>query len=143
MREERRMILQMLKDGNISVEEAERLLEAVPVQTSGCSEEELAPHAPVQPKRLVILVTEGERTKVNIRLPFSLARVGLKMGLSLGTLGAKHSKDPETAQALEALRDIDINEILGALSEGDITLPYTIVDVDDDENGGHVQVTLQ
>jgi len=33
MNEERRLILEMLKEGSISVEEAERLMEALPTMT--------------------------------------------------------------------------------------------------------------
>lgn len=144
MTEERRMILEMLQRGEITVEEAQRLLEAVPEGAKAAGEIAVLPAAGgFQPKRLRVLVTEGGRAKVNIRLPFSLVRAALKMGLSFGALAAKHCDDPEEAKALSSLKDLDIDELLKGLDDGEITLPYALVDVDDEEGGGNVQVYIE
>lgn len=144
MNEERKMILQMVQDGAVTAEEAERLLDALPSEPAGIT---VAPvldgGVRLMPKRIHVQVTENGRNKVNIRIPFSLVRTGLKLGQSLGAFGKKNTQDQEAAQALEMLQDIDIDEIISSLSDGAISLPYTIVDVDEEENGEQVHVVLE
>ena len=77
MSEEKRIILEMVKDGKISVEEAEQLLEkANPVETiddtSGIKKQD-------SKKFLRIRVTEEDKVKANIKIPIGLAKVGLKI----------------------------------------------------------------
>ena len=139
MNEERRMILEMLQTGSISVEEAEKLLEAVPKE----GESPLANYEGRMPNRLLVLVTENDKPKVNVRVPFSLVRVGLKLGKSFGALGAKYAKDSEDIQALEMLNDLDIDELLASIMDGEIQLPYVIVDMDEAETGQTVRVVLE
>lgn len=142
MNEERRMILEMLKENAITVEEAERLLEAL---NNEKEESELTVIKPGQtgfdPKRIVVLVTEEGKQKANIKLPFSLVRTALKIGKTVAGIGGKYS--PENAEALEMLQHIDIDEILENLSDGEISLPYTMVDAHDDDKGQHVQIVLE
>jgi DNA-directed RNA polymerase subunit F len=76
MNQERTKILEMLKEGKISVEEAEKLLSAVEEQ-----EEPGSANGSVKPKsRLHIQVFEGdlEKAKVNIRLPLKLVKWGMR-----------------------------------------------------------------
>ncbi len=143
MNEERRMILEMLQEGAISVEEAERLMEALPAEEPRQLAE--APvRAGVSPKRVVVLVTENGKQKVNVRVPFSLVRVGLKMGKSIGAISLKSAKDdPQAQQALDILNNIDVDELLASIDDGEITLPYAIVDVDDEDSGDQVRVVLE
>lgn len=143
MNESRKMILQMLKDGEISVDDAERLIEAVSDERP--EESEAAPSGP-SPKRISVKVTELGKTKVNVKIPFSLLRIALKLGKTAGLAAAITTKnvDGETAtEILDALKEIDPDEILGSLSDGDISLPYTIVDVDDDDADQHVKIILE
>ena len=79
MSEERRKILEMLADGKLKVDEAERLLAAL----AGNSES--APHdtqSKTKPKYLRVLVEPASDNKtgdrVNIRVPLNLIRAGLK-----------------------------------------------------------------
>lgn len=147
MHEERRMILEMLKEGAVTIEEAERLLEAIPAEEETARTEALMAGSSGgnTPKRIYVHVTEDGRTKVNVKVPFSLVRAGLKLGKSFGALGARHAKDQSEADALEMLKEIDIDELLDSLNDGEITLPYTIVDVDNVEDGRlqHVTVLLE
>lgn len=151
MNEERRMILEMLREGAISIEEAERLLEAVPAD-GGFSETALRTVAPsaesgargvLSPKRIIVLVSEGGKPKVNVRIPFSLLRIGLKLGKSFGSMGLKNVNDEQSAQAFEMLQSLDIDELLNSVDDGEITLPYTIVDVEDAEKGEHVLIVIE
>ena len=144
MNEERRMILEMLQEGAISVEEAERLMEALPAEESRQLTAASPAHAGVSPKRVVVLVTENGKQKVNVRIPFSLVRVGLKMGKSIGAVSLRSAKDdPQAQQALDILNNIDVDELLAGIDDGEITLPYAIVDVDDEDSGDQVRVVLE
>ena len=144
MNEERRMILEMLQEGAISVEEAERLMEALPAEESRQLTTAAPARAGVSPKRVVVLVTENGKQKVNVRVPFSLVRVGLKMGKSIGAISLKSAKDdPQAQQALDILNNIDVDELLASIDDGEITLPYAIGDVDDEDSGDQVRVVLE
>jgi membrane peptidoglycan carboxypeptidase len=80
MSEERRKILEMLREGKISVEEAEKLISAL---ASPDVEEKEPPSEKGKPKYLRILVEPGpgseEKERVNIRVPLKLVRAGLKL----------------------------------------------------------------
>jgi len=81
MADERAKILNMLKEGKISVEEAEELLDAI--EKGGKIEyavQDLS-KPPKSPKYLRVLV-EGKgdnKEKVNIKVPLALIRAGVKM----------------------------------------------------------------
>ncbi|MFG3340894.1 hypothetical protein [Glycomyces sp. NPDC048151] len=77
MNEQRKAILDMLAEGKITADEAERLLAAI--------EPEDAPN-PARPKgkakylRVVIKAQdEGEPTNVNVRVPIALLRAGVRL----------------------------------------------------------------
>lgn len=143
MNEERTMILEMLQSGKISLEEANRLLDALP-------KEETAPRSPEPsetpvysgetPTKLRVEVTRSGRRIVNVRLPISLVRTGLKLGKAFGKTGGKYAT--EQAAAVDALQDLDIDEVMNTFYTLGESLPYTIVDVDE-ENGEHVTVMLE
>jgi len=80
MSEERRKILEMLQEGKISVDEAERLLSAL---SSPEVEERESPSEKGKLKYLRILVEPGpgseEKERVNVRVPLKLIRAGLKL----------------------------------------------------------------
>ncbi|MDR1069525.1 MAG: hypothetical protein LBL37_01890 [Gracilibacteraceae bacterium] len=134
MQEERIMILQMLKDGNITVEEAAKLLEAVPAG----AEKPVIP----APKQVRIHIMEKENTKVNVTVPFSLVRAGLKLGQSIGGFSVKFARDELSSEILETLNGVDISVVLARVGAGEITLPYVLVDAADDE-GQHVHIALE
>jgi hypothetical protein len=86
MNEHRRQILQMLSEGKISADEAERLIAAVeePVATK-TSEPGSASAGKSRPKYLRVQVDSEENglsegpTKVNVRVPMQLLRAGVKL----------------------------------------------------------------
>ncbi|MGB3861685.1 MAG: hypothetical protein WBF32_03385 [Candidatus Aminicenantaceae bacterium] len=83
MKEERRKILDMLAEGKISVDEAERLLAAISGDESGQkqSAEESLTGKKSSLKYLRVVVEPGSECggeKVNIRVPLKLIRAGLK-----------------------------------------------------------------
>jgi hypothetical protein len=82
MNPDRRSVLQMLADGKITADEAERLLSALdrngaPVPAEAPSASHNAP-----PKYLRVTVdadVHGDATKVNVRVPMALLRAGVRL----------------------------------------------------------------
>jgi len=106
MSEEKKRILEMLSQGRINTDEAERLLSAISGNEQTQSGQEDTGKKPV-PKYLRVIVEPAPGSdnpeKVNIRVPYKLIRAGLKLA----------SFVPKNAQSKvnEALRDkgIDID----------------------------------
>ena len=84
--EDRRQILQMLAEGKINADEAERLLAALerPAERAGSMAETSSPVR--QPKYLRVMVDAPDKhqgggpVKVNIRVPMRLLRAGVRLG---------------------------------------------------------------
>ena len=79
---DRRSILQMLADGKVTADEAERLIAAM--DRNGSSAPALTPGRNGSPKYLRVLVDtdepgQGGPTKVNIRVPMALLRAGVRL----------------------------------------------------------------
>jgi hypothetical protein len=86
MNEHRRQILQMLAEGKITADEAERLIAAVEEPPAARPSETGAPAAAnSRPKYLRVQVDSQEDggqegpTKVNVRIPMQLLRAGVKL----------------------------------------------------------------
>lgn len=128
--EERIQILKMVQEGKISAEEAAQLLEALEegVKTQpGPAHEPAADHPLGRPPRwLRVRVTDSEsgRPRVNVRLPISMVKLGLKMGTKFS---------PE-------VQGLDMDELMRLIDAGEIG---QIVDVQDEKDGEHVEVFLE
>lgn len=88
MLEERRRILNMLAEGKISAADADGLLTALADTRPPPPIIEVKPAAPKSPpKYLRVQVQEhdGERPRVNIRVPFNLIRAGVRLTALLPT----------------------------------------------------------
>ncbi|MDR0904957.1 MAG: hypothetical protein LBN00_02075 [Oscillospiraceae bacterium] len=131
MSEERKMILEMLKNGELTVADAERLLDAVG-ETDDSTEISTSTrrHKGAKPKRLVIQAYENGKRVINLRIPFSLVGIGIKLGAKFSA-GKTMTVDGVETSIMEG---IDLEEILSELDYGEITLPYTLVDVDDEND---------
>ena len=88
----REKIMEMVKDGTLSVEEGLRLLDAIEEsekraeKTSKPAEPEVRPliySAPSHPKMLRIQVESANNDRVRVNVPVSLIRAGLDFTLSL------------------------------------------------------------
>ncbi len=124
-----------LLEGDITAEQAARLLDAVDAAT---------PEAPAAvkgtaPRWLKIQVQEKgrERPNVNITVPFAL----IKMGLKLAPLGLRFA--PEDAQAKISASGVDLNALdVDAIAMACCELgEYPLVDVDDE--GEHVKIWVE
>ena len=113
MSENRRQILQMLSEGKISPDEAERLIAALEKGSPAASEPPLQGEL-LKPrfKYLRVLVealdTHSDRpTKVNIRVPMQLLRAGVR----LGALIPREARERANEAMREKGIDFDFNQI--------------------------------
>jgi hypothetical protein len=83
MNNDRRSVLQMLSDGKINADEAERLLSALDrTEAPALGASSHAPRLNGAPKYLRVTVdadVHGDATKVNIRVPMALLRAGVRL----------------------------------------------------------------
>jgi len=86
MNEHRRQILQMLSEGKINADEAERLITAMEDRAAaGPSDPGLEPDGKARPKYLRVQVDSEDNgssegpTKVNVRVPMQLLRAGVRL----------------------------------------------------------------
>jgi hypothetical protein len=108
MNEERKKILEMLSEKKITVEEAERLLNALGAPEPGLGETA----GPKRPWRyLRVLVEPGPNSergdKVNIRVPMKLIRAGMKWA----ALIPKHAQGEVNKALREKGIDLDFSKI--------------------------------
>jgi hypothetical protein len=85
MNEQRRQILQMLADGKITADEAERLIAAVERDQSDTSSPPVESSRKARPKYLRVVVNlpdnfgGGGPGRVNVRVPIQLLRAGVQL----------------------------------------------------------------
>jgi hypothetical protein len=83
MNEDRRQILQMLADGKINADEAERLIAALEKGNGGQAPAAFGANGAPKGKYLRVCVDTVEKdegpTKVNIRVPMQLLRAGVRL----------------------------------------------------------------
>jgi len=121
MNEARMKIHEMLSKGKISVEEASALLEKVIVREQAPEAEpagETNGSAPVRkgvPKYLRVVVDSADGDKVNVRVPMSLIRTGLKLSSLMPADAAEAVL--EKGIDLSALKNLDGEELVEALRE--------------------------
>ena len=123
MSEEKRMILEMLKEGKISVEEAEQLLEkAMP---GGSTEDAPRNKKPNSKKFLRIRVTEEDKVKANVNIPIALAEVGLNL-------------IPKDKLKVDG-KQINMDQILKLIEEG---TEGELVNIDAEDEGKNYKVNI-
>ncbi len=94
---------------------------------------------PVKPKGIRIEVTENGVLAANVCVPYFIVKMGLKFGQMADSSKKKGSAEDE----LERLKDIDMDAILEALSNGELTLPCLLVEVDEPDKNEHVKIMLE
>ena len=125
MNEESKKVLEMLADGKISADEAERLLDAL-----GNKSTETSPQAALTktldnlPQYLFVKVDSDDGDKVNIRVPLKLVKAGIK----LKALLPREAQDKiniklnEKGINLEDFEAENFKDILDALTEFEINV---------------------
>ena len=134
MNDERRQILQMVADGKITADEAERLLSALEGQGASAMAGP-APRTGGKPKYLRVLVDAedhhtGKPVKVNIRVPVQLMRAGVRLSALMPS--------PAREKVNQALRERGIPVDVGAMKPENLDelldhLNDLTVDVDQDK----------
>jgi hypothetical protein len=108
MPEEAKRILKMLADGKVTVDEAERLLQALHAPDAPAPEEPSRRELPRgQTPRFLRVVVNEEDKKVNVRLPIPLIRAGMK----LTALIPKKSRADVRKRLSEQGIDIDLERL--------------------------------
>jgi len=134
MNEQRRQILEMLAEGKINADEADRLIAAL--------ERDREAPAPTQrkgtPKYLRVVVddrSDGEASKVNVRVPIQLLRAGVRLATLVPPRAIERAND-ELERAgvgidLSKLKPEQIEELIDHLDE-------MMIDVEDADTTVHV-----
>ena len=136
MTEERSRILGLLAEGKISATEAERLLDAVE-PGSGTTEAADKPGDPLPlPKFLYVKVLSTDGDNVDVRVPLSLVRAGLKL-TSLIPPQAMDQLDESMSEHgmsidFQNLKPEDIEELTESLREMEVNV--------DSANGDTIRV---
>jgi len=122
MSEERKRVLDMLAEGKINAEEAEKLLAAI----SGEKENNTGSAGKsVLPKYLRVMVEPGPSSdhhdRVNIRVPIKLIRAGLKLASFIPKDAQGKVNEALQEKGIDAdfskLKPEDLDEILGQLDD--------------------------
>lgn len=135
MNENRMQVLEMLAAGQITAQEAERLLAALENRSSAGATDAGAEAAPkARPKYLRVLVEAEEfgdshgPTKVNVRVPMQLLRAGVKLANLIPVQAREHVnvalQEKGVQFDLSQIKPENLEEIIDQI--GDLT-----VDVDD------------
>lgn len=128
--EERMQILKMIQEGKISAEEGVRLMEAL---DKGDIRGPRPPAPPSfsgmmagKPSLLRVRVTDTNtgKVRVNVRLPLSLVKSGIKMGAKF-------------APEVEGLDMDTLSEFINSGERGQI------VDIEDANDGEHIEVFIE
>jgi hypothetical protein len=144
MSEHRRQILQMLSEGKVSADEAERLISAFE-QPANPSEPDATSTAKARPKYLRVQVDSEDDgghdgpTKVNVRVPMQLLRAGVKLAYLIPTAALQKANLAMHEQGipvdLTQIKPENLEELVEQLS--DLT-----VDVDQKDAGTKVKVRV-
>jgi hypothetical protein len=126
---ERLKILKMLEDGKISAEEAAKLLKTLDDVDSKPGKFPFDGSTPPPPPggrwfRVRVTDIETGKPRVNIRMPVSVVKSGLKMG----------------AHFSPNIEGMDIHQLKQLIESGEVG---QVVDVYDDEDGEHVEVFIE
>ncbi len=136
MGENQKKILQILAEGKISVEEAQRLLELVnegsdrekrPGNTAGKSRSNARfLHVIVEPKPGMHKDEGHDHGKVNVRVPLGLIRAGIKLATLIPSDATEHIdkafKEKGFNFDIRRLKEEDLEELITALSDSEINV---------------------
>lgn len=139
MSEDRRQILSMLADGQITTDEAESLLSAMTGSAGNRAEDSSAGSSNSDPDYFrVVIDAEDEKegpVKVNVRIPIKLIRAGVRLSSVIPQQARDHM---ETAMKEEGV-DLDLSQVT-ADNVDDIILQLRDLTVDVDSNSAKVRV---
>ena len=123
MSENRRRVLEMLAEGKVSVEEAERLIGLVDedAATAKAPQEVLPPRKGPARYLRVVVDSNGSGSHVDVRVPLALIKAGVKLHTLVPGNAAeginKALKDHGIDADVHNLRAEDVEQLIDALSE--------------------------
>ena len=123
MNEEKRKILEMVKEGKITFEEAEQLLDKI--NSNESSENIPKIKKPNSKKFLRVRVTEEDKVKANVNIPIALAEVGLNL-------------IPKSKLKVDG-KQINMDQILKLIEEG---TEGELVNIDAEDEGKNYKVNI-
>jgi hypothetical protein len=135
MNEERKKVLDMLADGKISADEAERLINALENKTTETSPQTaLSETLDNLPRYLFVKVDAVDGDKVNIRVPLKLVKAGIKLQALLpqDAQDKINTKLNEKGINLDDFKAENFKDILDAISEFELNV--------DDKKGDKVRI---
>ena len=124
--DERMQILKMIEAKQITAEEGAKLLGALGESDHG-DKKAYSPSPSTSGKWFRVRVTDLRtgRRKVNVNIPLGLVDVGMKMGAKFAPAGVE---------------GLDMDKIIAAIKSGG---QGKVVDVEDEEDGEHVEVFIE
>ena len=143
MSEDRSRILNMLAEGKITAEEAERLLDALEARAGASTASEGSafkgdpePLIAALPKYLYVKVIAVNGDNVDVKIPIALVRSGLKLTSLIPSKAMDQINDSMSEHGMSVdfsnLKPEDIDELVGTLREMEINV--------DAKNGDNVRV---
>jgi hypothetical protein len=132
MNEERRKILEMVREGKVSTEEGLQLMEAM--------EQGNETSQPVKSQRFFRVRVDGAKTKVNVKIPMNLIKVASKFaGIGMNFIPEDARREMEK-KGID-LSTIDFEELVGLIDEG--LVDGKLVDVETEDPGeGQMKVEI-
>jgi len=127
MQEEIKKVLEMLKEGKITEDEAVELIEALKESKKGLKS---TPEAK-RKRFLKIQVTKEGKPHVNVTIPFKLVNWGLSIANKMG-------KNVVNVEGEDI--PIDMEELQKAMNDPEFT--GKVVDIIEEEKGTHVEVEI-
>jgi hypothetical protein len=122
--EERRQILEMLAEGKISADEADRLLGALGGASSTATATATAPSKPPKFVRVMVDAKEGKNDKpvhVNVRVPIALLRAGVRFASLIPTVAQDRVNEELRKNGLDfdvrQIKPENINELIDQLQD--------------------------
>lgn len=115
MSNERAKILQMVADGTITPEDAEKLMSRLDSTGGGETATGAVGVAEKGPLKYLRVVVEGGKDTVNIRVPIQLIRTGIKLTTLMPSNASEHLS--EHGIDLSQFNSLDGDELMEALRE--------------------------
>jgi hypothetical protein len=123
--DERMQILKMIENKQITAEEGAKLLGALGESDRESKGPQPSPSTSGKWFRVRVTDIHSGKRKVNVNIPLGLVDVGMKMGARFAPAG---------------LEGLDMQQIIAAIKSGG---EGKIVDVEDEEDGEHVEVFIE
>lgn len=127
MNENSRRVLEMLSEGKVSVDEAERLLSLVDEEPEATTAmQPLAPPRTGAARYLRVTVDSDEDEHVDVRVPLALIKAGIRLHTLLPEKAEKGIKKTIEKKGIDIdidnLRTEDLDQLIDALSEIEVNI---------------------